>query len=512
MNELHSLLKRQLRRFTGETESLPHEQANLFQAINDAYLQFDVERRMLEHSLELTSQELLEANAELSSRNTDLEMRVEARTAELSSSEARFRELFEHAPVSIWEEDFSAVREYIDDLRGIGVVDFSAYFDAHPEAVGESAARVKIVDVNRATLEMYQVESKEQLLADLSKVLGPESLIPFKEELLALTRGETSFENETINYTLRGERRVVFVRLTVAPGSEQTWAKVFVGISDITERRLAEAALAIERDLLQALMDNIPDTIYFKDTDSRFTRINRAQVNVLGIAAPEEAIGKTDFDFFQNAELVQSFYNEEQRIIETGQPLINRIEFNPSPDGKPRWFSATKVPIRNPDGRMIGIVGISRDITEQKQAEEARHESEETTRLIIDTALDAVITIDQDGQITRWNDQAETIFGWRRAEAVGQRLSELIIPPDLRAKHERGLKHYSETGEGPVLDKRIEITAQRRNGNIFPVELTIHVLKANNKVSFAAFVRDITERKQAEEALRQSEERFKLMA
>jgi diguanylate cyclase (GGDEF)-like protein/PAS domain S-box-containing protein len=512
MNELHSLLKRQLRRFTGETESLSHEQANLFQAINDAYLQFDVERRMLEHSLELTSQELLEANAELSRRNTDLEMRVEARTAELSSSEARFRELFEHAPVSIWEEDFSAVREYIDDLRRAEVVDFSAYFDAHPEAVGESAARVKIVDVNRATLEMYQAESKEQLLADLSKVLGPESLIPFKQELLALTRGETSFENETINYTLRGERRVVFVRLTVAPGSEQTWVKVFVGISDITERRLAEAALAIERDLLQALMDNIPDTIYFKDTDSRFTRINRAQVNVLGIAAPEEAIGKTDFDFFQNAELVQSFYYEEQRIIETGQPLINRIEFNPTPDGQPRWFSATKVPIKDEAGYVIGIVGISRDITERKQAEEALQQSEETTRLIIDTALDAVITIDQDGQITRWNDQAEAIFGWSRVEAVGQRLSELIIPPDLRAKHERGLKHYSETGEGPVLGKRIEITAQRRNGNIFPVELAIHVLKANNKVSFAAFVRDITERKQAEEALRQSEERFKLMA
>ncbi|HXQ39426.1 MAG TPA: PAS domain-containing protein, partial [Anaerolineales bacterium] len=289
MSELHSLLKRQLRRFKNETKPFLEDHSDLLRVISDAYWQFDADRGMLEHSLELTSQELLERNAELSRANAELEMRVAARTAELSISEARFRGLFEHAPVSIWEEDFSAVWQYIDDLRRAGVVDFLAYFDTHPEAVVECTMRVKIVDVNRATLEMYQAESKTQLLDDLSKVLGPESLKPFKEELLALVNGATSFENETINYTLSGESRVVFIRLSVAPGYEETWAKVFVGISDITERRKAEAALATERDLLQALMDNIPDTMYFKDTASRFTRINRAQAKVLGITAPEDA-------------------------------------------------------------------------------------------------------------------------------------------------------------------------------------------------------------------------------
>src|SRR5919108_3853520 len=110
MNPLHSLLKRQLRRFADDTIPLLDEQTGFIRAINDAYWEFDADRKMLEHSLELTSQELLERNAQLDRINADLERRVAARTAELSASEARFRGLFEHAPVSIWEEDFSAVR------------------------------------------------------------------------------------------------------------------------------------------------------------------------------------------------------------------------------------------------------------------------------------------------------------------------------------------------------------------------------------------------------------------
>src|SRR5215217_1694719 len=171
MDSLHSLLKRQIRRFGDQTISIMEEQNGFLRAVNDAYWQFDEDRRMLEHSLDLTSQELLEKNAELSNINTELESRVAQRTAELSSSEARFRGLFEHAPIALWEEDFSAVRQYLNDLRAKAVVDFSLYFEEHPEIVAETARQVKIIDVNRATLEMYQAESKPQLLSDLSKVL-----------------------------------------------------------------------------------------------------------------------------------------------------------------------------------------------------------------------------------------------------------------------------------------------------------------------------------------------------
>jgi PAS domain S-box-containing protein len=132
----------------------------------------------------------------------------------------------------------------------------------------------------------------------------------------------------------------------------------------------------------------------------------------------------------------------------------------------------------------------------------ALRESEERTRLIVENALDAVITIDADGHVTGWNSQAERTFGWTPGEAVRRRLSDTIIPPRYWEAHEKGLKRYLETGEGPVLNRRIEITARRRDGTEFPVELAISPLLLDGKRHFSAFVRDITERRRAEEAIR----------
>lgn len=139
-------------------------------------------------------------------------------------------------------------------------------------------------------------------------------------------------------------------------------------ILDITERKRAERDLARERDLLHALMDSVPDTVYFKDTESRFTRVNRRQAQLLGASSPEEVIGKTDSDF-QPHKLSQDFLEEEQLMFKTGAAILDRVEYNPTPEGEPRWLSASKAPLRNREGNIIGLVGISRDITERKLAE-----------------------------------------------------------------------------------------------------------------------------------------------
>lgn len=124
--------------------------------------------------------------------------------------------------------------------------------------------------------------------------------------------------------------------------------------------------LEAERDFLETLLGNIPDTIYFKDKESRFTRINVAQARVLGVKDPADAIGKTDFDFFEHA---KEAYADEQEIIRTGKPLINKQEKIKRADGEYRFVTATKVPIRNKAGEITGTVGITRDITDRVKAE-----------------------------------------------------------------------------------------------------------------------------------------------
>ncbi len=138
---------------------------------------------------------------------------------------------------------------------------------------------------------------------------------------------------------------------------------------------------------------------------------------------------------------------------------------------------------------------------EQRVAERTAEsdEARERLRAVIETALDAVITIDSRGSIIRWNRQAEAIFGWKADEALGKRLSETIIPPRYREAHEQGLKRYAETGQSGVLGRRFEIQALRRDGTEFPVELAITPMLIGGETLFGAYLRDITDRKSSED-------------
>lgn len=123
-------------------------------------------------------------------------------------------------------------------------------------------------------------------------------------------------------------------------------------------------------------------------------------------------------------------------------------------------------------------------------------------------ALDAIICIDTKEAITFWNKQAEVIFGWKEKEALGQQLSELIVPEPFRKYHREGMKHYLKTGEGKALNVLLELSAIKRNGEEFPIELTVIPIKQGEELFFCAFIRDITERKKSETSIIQANERF----
>jgi PAS domain S-box-containing protein len=139
--------------------------------------------------------------------------------------------------------------------------------------------------------------------------------------------------------------------------------------TDVTERKQMEDELAHERDLLQTLMQSMPDLIYFKDREARFTRVNDSQAIQLGLCDPGEAVGKTDFDFYPE-DLARQFQADEQEIIESGEPLISKVEVLVREGSPPRWVLTTKAPVFDAQDRAVGIVGMGHDITPRVLAEE----------------------------------------------------------------------------------------------------------------------------------------------
>ena len=188
--------------------------------------------------------------------------------------------------------------------------------------------------------------------------------------LFRALQGEHVRNVEMIIAPKRGTARTLLAggRALFGPDGDKLGAVAVM--HDITERKRAQDDLKRESSLMQALMDNITDAIYFKDNEGRFTRVNR-YAPYRGNASPEEVVGKTDCDFFAE-EHARAAYDDEQRIMRTGQPIIDKEEKETYPDGSATWLSTTKVPTFDEAGRVTGIVGISRDITERKRAEEER--------------------------------------------------------------------------------------------------------------------------------------------
>ncbi|MCD4672675.1 MAG: diguanylate cyclase [Anaerolineaceae bacterium] len=161
----------------------------------------------------------------------------------LQQSNERYRNLFEDSPISLWEEDFSAVKHLLDSLRADGVTDFESYLASHPEFVAECVARIQVLDVNKATLALFGAKNKEEILKNISTIFSEESYELFQKELVYIAEGQTQFNWNGVNQTLDGRLINVGINWYVMPGFESNFSKVIVSLLDITERKKAETKL-----------------------------------------------------------------------------------------------------------------------------------------------------------------------------------------------------------------------------------------------------------------------------
>jgi PAS domain S-box-containing protein len=265
----------------------------------------------------------------------------------------------------------------------------------------------------------------------------------------------------------------------------------FVGVqTDVTERKRAEEALALERDLLQTLLEHLPDAVYVKDTASRFLRLNEATARELGASTAGEAIGKTDRDFFPEA-LAEEYISDERRLLTAGEPMVSKPE-RQTEGGDGRWVLATKVPLRDAHGDIVGLVGINRDITELRQ------QQEEMARLaaIVESSQDAIIGVTLDGTITSWNSAATRLYGYTRSEAVG-RPKAMLVPQGMHNDLPELLDHLARG----VQMEGYEARRQAKDGRILDIALTISpVIDSKGTLNGASVIaRDVTELRRLQE-------------
>ncbi|HEX5899250.1 MAG TPA: PAS domain S-box protein [Solirubrobacteraceae bacterium] len=228
--------------------------------------------------------------------------------------------------------------------------------------------------------------------------------------------------------------------------------------------------------------------------DGYFKQLNSAWTETLGWSE-DELRARPFVEFVHDEDRART--EAQGAELAAGGVTVDFVNRYATKDGGWRWIEWSSMAIVEEEL----IYASARDVTQRRVIEAALERSDHRMRQIVETAHDAFISIDARGLITGWNPQAETSFGWSQRDALGRELAETIIPERDRAAHRRGLERFLATGEGPVLGRRLELTALHRDGREFPVELTISPIEMERGYTFNAFLRDITERKGAEREL-----------
>jgi PAS domain S-box-containing protein len=387
----------------------------------------------------------------------------------LREAEQRYHALFNQAPL------------------GISIVD------------PETAAFIEFNDVAHVQLGYTREEFEKLTIYDITGE-DDESLVRSRMDNILRTGGG---EFETKHRTKTGEIRNV---LTTA-SSLQLGSKTFVHVifHDMTDMRHVQNELAESEARYRQLVELAQDGIWALNNDLTTLFVNPRIAQMLGYTKGE-MVGKSIFEFVRKSEI-----DEAKKFMEQFNRGINgKFEYSfPCKDGTHVDTLITASTITDDHGQEIGTLALLADITARKQMEDELRASEERFRAISFSAMDAIILVDKDDKILYWNPASEKTFGYMEKEVLGKKLRELVIPKQGHPKH---LAILHEVAQKPSLEKHFEFMAMKKDGTKFPIELSVASVKLHDRDCMLAIVRDISERKTLEDALKQEKDMLENMA
>ncbi len=353
-----------------------------------------------------------------------------------------------------------------------------------------------VLDCNQAAVRMFGYDSVEEVrgLPSTRFYYEPSD----REAVLAKLNSEKSFSNHEMRFRRKdGELLWVIASLAVVNDDAAGSRTIEGTLVDITERKRVEKELFESRQMLQSILDAIPQRVFWKDRNSLYLGCNRAFATDAGLNAPAAIIGKSDFDLAWTG-TAEQYRADDRLVMEQESPKLNFHEHQSRPDGSWLWLQTNKLPLRDRDGKVTGIIGTYEDVTERKQAEEK-------VRELLDSVPEAVYGIDLQGKCTFCNPSCLQLVGYEKAEELlGKNMHDLIhhsLPGGSPYPVEEcRIFEAFRRGQGTHIDNEV---LWRRDGSSFFAEYWSHPIHRDGKVigAVVTFV-NITERRRAEKELR----------
>lgn len=471
----------------------------------------------------------------------------------IRDSEARYRDIFNTARVSVWEQDFSAVAAWLEEIRAEGVSDLRAYLQSRPERLPEIIRRVHVTDVNAYTLELFEADQKQTLLHSLNDIFLPETAPVFIEELVTLWEGRRRFQSEAAVRTLKGQR--LDITFTMAFEGDR-FERTLVSILDISAQKAAERALRQQTHRLETLnrtaraiasnldLEQIVQTVTDAATDLSGAKFGAFFYNLTDEQGERYRLyalsgaPRASFEAFglpRNTAVFEPTFRGLGIIrsddIRTDPRYGRNAPYFGMPEGHLPVVSYLAVPVISRSGEVQGGLLFGHDqpgiftpeseeivaaiaahaaiaidnarLLQTAQGEIARRDLAERAAqqlvAIVESSEDAILAKDLDGVITNWNQAAERLFGYTAAEAIGRPVM-MLIPLD---RHDEEPTILGRIRRGERID-HYETVRRRKDGSLVEISLTVSPVKdqTGKIVGASKIARDITERRRAQEQQR----------